>query len=431
MAKTRYSKPSAPVATPSNEPSEMAPEPQIPFDPPRLIVLPKDVSKQARIISLLHPRTNAKTRYYYCPETGIYEFTRIAAARSAFRSLLVTPTRGSKKGDQEKEGVVDGGYASKTAEMFTATKFDPLFLLLPGLHSEKANAKAGGLFRSPEDIFDDLTEKSKHFGLLVKSKTTRELLERRMTAVCDTVDAGDEKMYRLSEKKLVLVLVEKAKNVCRSVLPKSMEDRFVRKALENPMTEHLNLQKSLQEEEMANKENNPDTPALDSSESQSSIVTSISTATDATGDTSITTPESMSQSDVPPEIISLLRIRISLSYITETYLSTSLAKTFESILKSPASPVDFELLEKHLAHLANIRAEVVKARSLMDNTRKRNLYDEDDEAAESRAAKKAKKEEEERGKKAGESRGVRDLKKVDTKGMKKLSFFFKKKDVVK
>ncbi len=51
---------------------------------------------------------------------------------------------------------------------------------------------------------------------------------------------------------------------------------------------------------------------------------------------------------------------------------------------------------------------------------------EDDEALGIRAEKKRKKEEEDKRKKSGESRGVRDLKKVDTTGMKKLSDSFGK-----
>lgn len=58
------------------------------------------------------------------------------------------------------------------------------------------------------------------------------------------------------------------------------------------------------------------------------------------------------------------------------------------------------------------------------------MYEEDD-AAETRAEKKRRKEEEEEKKKAGESRGIRDLKKVDTKGMKKMSDFFGKAAAVK
>ena len=52
---------------------------------------------------------------------------------------------------------------------------------------------------------------------------------------------------------------------------------------------------------------------------------------------------------------------------------------------------------------------------------------EDDDEDESRAEKKRKKDEEEKRKKAGESRGVKNLKKVNTAGMKKMSDFFKKK----
>jgi len=55
----------------------------------------------------------------------------------------------------------------------------------------------------------------------------------------------------------------------------------------------------------------------------------------------------------------------------------------------------------------------------------------DDEAAETRAEKKRRKEEEEKRKKAGESRGLRDLKKVNVTGMKKMSDFFGKGAVTK
>ena len=51
--------------------------------------------------------------------------------------------------------------------------------------------------------------------------------------------------------------------------------------------------------------------------------------------------------------------------------------------------------------------------------------EEDDEVVAAREEKKRKKEEEERRKK-NESRGVKELKKVDTSGMKKLSAFFAK-----
>ena len=57
-----------------------------------------------------------------------------------------------------------------------------------------------------------------------------------------------------------------------------------------------------------------------------------------------------------------------------------------------------------------------------------NEDDDDDEgAAAERAEKRRRAEEEERRKKAGQSRGVRDLKKVNTAGMKKMSDFFGRK----
>ena len=63
---------------------------------------------------------------------------------------------------------------------------------------------------------------------------------------------------------------------------------------------------------------------------------------------------------------------------------------------------------------------------MMGDGRKRAL-DDDEEAAAEREEKKRKKEDDERRRKAGESRGVRDLKKVNVQGMKKMSDFFGKK----
>ena len=90
---------------------------------------------------------------------------------------------------------------------------------------------------------------------------------------------------------------------------------------------------------------------------------------------------------------------------------------------SEKSPLDFKPLDTRLAEIARLRAEALAARSIGDFSRKRNMHEEDD-AAESRLEKKRRKTEEEKIKKAGETRGIRDLKKVDTKGMKKMGDFF-------
>ena len=88
--------------------------------------------------------------------------------------------------------------------------------------------------------------------------------------------------------------------------------------------------------------------------------------------------------------------------------------------------MDFGPLEAHLSHLAKLRQEAVAARSLGDYSRKRSTLDDDDDEAAERAEKKRKKEDEDKRKKAGESRGVKNLKKVNVAGMKKMSDFFKK-----
>jgi hypothetical protein len=80
-------------------------------------------------------------------------------------------------------------------------------------------------------------------------------------------------------------------------------------------------------------------------------------------------------------------------------------------------------LDQRLSELANLREQALMSRSLGDHSRKR-AWDEDEET---RADKKRRKEEEDKKRKAGESRGVKELKKVNVKGMKKMSDFFAKK----
>jgi hypothetical protein len=87
--------------------------------------------------------------------------------------------------------------------------------------------------------------------------------------------------------------------------------------------------------------------------------------------------------------------------------------------------LDFTQLDNHLKRVESARAEAMVLRSLSDNISRKRTAEDDDEAAEARAEKKRKKEEEERAKK-NESHGIRQLKKVDTSGMKKLSSFFAK-----
>ena len=420
-------------------------------EPLQMLMLPKGISSSARICTLAHPRTEKPSRYYFCPEKGIFEFTRIAAPRSACKSWLlapqaqaVNPTLSLRRGraaindlvqDHKDKGshteserdiedqvfkAVSEGYVIKAPVLLVATPIDLLFLLLPSLQSKK-------LFLSADDILDDLCDSSKDFKQVVNNECTRVALEGRMDVVCDVVEAGDEKMYRLNTQKLLNELLIKAKAVVALGLPRSMEDRFISKALETPVMGLKREQSSLPDAAAASQDELP-APMPVSSESidsQPSTISSKSTWSNSSTQTKFTVPDEEPVPTVLDDIKDALRMRSALSYIISAYIPASLAATLNHQLSSDDSPINFKPLDDHLAHIAKMRSELLASRSLSDFSRKRSM-NEDDEAAETRAEKKKKKEEEEKRKKVGESRGIRDLKKVDTSGMKKMGDFFGK-----
>ena len=418
--------------------------------PPRLLVLPRIASKNASIVTLAHPRTLEPTRYYFCPDTGVYEFTRIAAPKSSFRSWFLSPGDGCQSGG-EQAGQLEGkredaptetgttgnaqdsttnGYAAKNGDIFVATPLDSLFLLLPvvcprprGTDSEPPKA----LFLSSDNLFDQLTDISKDFGTMVKHAAVRQELERRLALICDSVEAGEEQMYRLSQTKLLQELCVKTRRVVSQGLPASMEEKFVTKALEVPIMSAKRPQgPDLETSPSDIPTSGAPTPAL--SESQSSNSTSLSEesiASDASKSTTVTVPDQPTQPETPPEVTEQLRLKTAVSYMLDAYCPTRLALSLKVLLASIDSPMDLKLGDEHLAHIAKLRAEAQASRSLGDFSRKRSI-NEDHEARESREEKKRRKDEEEKRKQAGMSRGVRDLQKVNTSGMKKMSDFFGK-----
>lgn len=420
-------------------------------EPLKLLILQKGTSSKARICTLTHPRTEKPSRYYLCPDKGIFEFTRVAAPKSACHSWLIgrhnesgistKALAGGKaiesyesssvlKGEgNEIESGADGGvrefipvsegYIVKTPELLVATPIDPLFILLPSLQAKR-------LFLSVDDIFDDVCDTSKHFRHLSSYERTKGLLEERLDKVCDMVEAGDERMYRLNTEKLLKELLIKAKAMVALGLPKSMEERFICKALETPVMGLRREQSSLSDAVGAPQDEAAVlTPVpSEATNSQLSTTTSQSTASNSSAQTEITVPDEDSVTTVSIAIKHLLRIRTALTYMISAYIPSSLGSILNDQLCSVSSPINFTTLEEHLAHIAKMRTEVLASRSLSDFSRKRSMNDE--EAAETRAEKKRRKEEEEKRKKAGESRGLRDLKKVDVTGMKKMSDFFGK-----
>jgi hypothetical protein len=376
-------------------------------------ILPTKTSPATKFLNLPNPSTGSLNRYLFCPEAGLYEFTAVTPPPQSPRSILFAP-KGS-------ETTVLKGTIAKKAELLVATPVDAMFFMLPIL-SPAATSNAKKLFQPLDDILDSLEDLSPHLRHILYDETFRPTLERKAESVCDTMAAGDEKLYRFSEAKLVGELLAKAERMVRQGLPTSLEQHFVRKELEAPLmsvkrTDAMGTTVSVTEIQ--------DTDI--SEETQSTTTTTTTAMSEPSGlSTPATEVSSVGEVLLPSEndVARLLRIRIAVSFIKSSYLPPHLSAVLDEILKSGTSPVDFKPLDERLKHLAELRAEAVASRSVADYTRKRGL--DDDEMEESRAEKKRRKEEEEKKKKVGESRGVRDLKKVNTVGMKKMSDFFKK-----
>lgn len=424
--------------------------------PLRLLILPKNPSPNARFCTLAHPRTSQPSRYYFCSQKGIYEFTRIAAPKAACQSWLLGPKEkdgtllydvvekssaagrpervSGRSGERHRDSeVVSNGYVVKNPEIFVATPIDPLFLILPAFLTKSSSNKSSVLksvFLSLEDLLESLRDNSKHLEQTICHDALRQSIEARIMVVCDMVEADNETMYRLNLDKLLQELLSKAEIAVALSLPASMEERFVRKVLEAPTMALKRDEGSISEHSKASQEPVSDSRPPDTIESQSSMTAAETAFSISSADTEITSPDVETPERKHDNLTHLLRLRTALSYMTLSYLPSFVATALNTKLSSVRSPVDFARLDQHLAHLSALRAEALASRSMSDFSRKRNLH-EDDEVAESRAEKKRKTEEEEKRKKAGQSRGVRDLKKVDISGMKKMSDYFGKRAVKK
>jgi hypothetical protein len=145
-------------------------------------------------------------------------------------------------------------------------------------------------------------------------------------------------------------------------------------------------------------------------ESQTSVESSITTPDDdASSKPTLTTPEGIPH---------LLRLRTSLTYLFSAYMLPSLRTPLLALLSARFAP-----LEAHLSSIAALKSEALSLRSLSDNISRKRAVELDEEKIAEREEKKRKKEEEAI-KKKNEGRGVKQLKKVDTSGMKKMSSFF-------
>ncbi|EPE05979.1 ribonuclease subunit b [Ophiostoma piceae UAMH 11346] len=419
-------------------------------NPPRLFVLPKKVTADARIVTLPHPRHTLKpARFLVCPETGVYEFTQIANPKTEPRSWLL----GVDKSEDESLPA----QTTKDADLFVATAVDPLFLILPALFAEPASTDDDDeeedveyrkarrpstrkrMFLTADDHFDALPKTGgSHLAQLLRSQpVVQAIFTKRMAVVCDTVAAGDETMYRLNEDKLLLELLAKAQRTGSShtKLPPTLEAKFVTKALEAP----IQGMRSAAAPQLVSS-----VSATSSASTGASTPMSTADSVDSEGATSFTSTSSASTvptavsdeadahlsttAQVPEEVVALQRLRVAFQFICSRYVPVAITRLLQQKLKdSPESGgVDFAPLDAHLANIEALRKAAVLARSAAMSYSGNNKRSLESEEAEDRAEKKRRLQEEEKRKKASESRGVRNLKKVNVTGMKKMSDFFKK-----
>lgn len=371
-----------------------------------------------------------------CPERGIYEFIKVAAPKTTPRSWLLLPCG---IGYEAQESSKEGGYITKTADLFITTPIDPIFFLLPAMaprYDKEEPVKP--MFLSSDDYFEKMKVMSPDFSGFLSIKSFRTSLERRLAVICDTVEAGDEIMFRMSEEKLLGQLLHKAKRMVREGLPTSMENKLIRKALEVPMMSIKREDSSKHVLAIEEQDNGASTETPDSQSSTSTVnsastsFSGISTVATSISEEALNIPTKRTADprlpsvDAPQQVVELLRLRTAFLFICSNYIFPNLASRLNKALSTPTSPTDFKPLNDHLAHLAKLRQEALAARSIGDYSRKRAIED-DDETLEIRAEKKRRKEEEDKRQKAGVSVGLKKLQKVNTTGMKKMSDFFKKK----
>ncbi|KAJ8607786.1 hypothetical protein MRB53_040082 [Persea americana] len=372
--------------------------------PPSLTILPKDLSSEARILQIpsISEHESVK-RILLCPMKGFFEFTSIEDTITT-RSCLAAP-EGHDDNEVQHD---DSGYVLKRPEILIATPVDPLFIVLP-LMLKATEMEESSYLACSDYVFGQEDASYADFKLLMrKSSFNNQLshLEARVASISEQLDLGEDQdaMYRFSPAKLYIVLLSKAEKLAKNGLPASMEDKFVRQALQKPVIFTAADEAELQKQELAQQNLSvADTKAEISAESMSEEV-----------------------DETTASIMQLQRIKIAFEYLTRAYVPQSLHATFNNKLLTGSSP-DFAPLMKLEEEIKQLKQQSQALRTLSDNiSRKRAI---DDEEAMERAGEKRRKKDEEEKKKKPVSHGIKQLAKADTSGMKKLSSFFAKKPV--
>ncbi|KAF8444176.1 ribonuclease H2, subunit B [Terfezia claveryi] len=384
---------------------------------PKVFILPTPTpDANLTILTLPHPATQAPTRYLLNSSTGLHEIKKLSYPASTPRSWLATPSSSSSSstttttlatateqssphGSGSESGLGSGwlsnGQILPASALYLCTPLDPLFLLLPHLL-----ATATKRFLPLDDILDPLLSQNFHWNklLLPPGNQTEKLIHARIKAVCDSVDAGGQLSYRLSQDKLLHVLAKKCLRIAKHGFPSSLEEEFVKKVLAKPIGAEI---RTPSEEDKTK-------------EKTTTLETPITTTT-------TTTTTSSSSSLPPPPIIHLHNLSLSLSLLT-SYLPPALPTLLQAHLSTLHDPAP---LTTYLSTLTALKSDLsfTRAGDYSLNPRGGAIGD---EFVDSKHKRKRAEEEEEKKRKKNISGGVRKLGKVDTKGMAKMTSFFKK-----
>ena len=385
----------------------------------RLLICPDNITSTARILSLPDPVDGKAKRFLFCQTSGLYELKIVAPPKQDPHSILFANNDGTVQPGTKADSI-GTGFINEIAAYMTATPCDLAFVLLKVVQ-ETQNLS---LFQTLDDILDAADEL---YDLRHVTSRSPDSAELAMQKFCETVDGGEETMYRYNDKKALAMVMTKAQAVCRHGLPASLEDKFVTRTLETPV---LSIKREDTTMSVITADSQASVPQLDSLDSQSSVASvapSVVFSEVSVAETTTTVAEIPTDSleGIPDTIKNAQRLMTAFKFICASYLPAMVSYELQAKLYTSDSPFDFSPLTKYLETVKVLRAQAAASTDMSCFSRKRGSL-EDDEIAEMRAEKKRKTEEEEKKKKANTSRGVKDLAKVDTKGMKKMSSFFTK-----
>lgn len=292
-------------------------------------------------------------------------------------------------------------------------------MFLPRLFPTNA-ADAINRFLPMEDLFEEITiEEEGDWELVFRSQVT----EKRLAAVCESVDVGDERAYKPSREKLMRVLDGKCVRMAKGGLPATMEEEFVQKPLTRPIAEIMAEEaeqkkgaesvKELEVRSIKKKEDNDGERGGDDREAAAEGAGALSTPPDSQA----ARPR---LAEASQEVTDLLRIRVASEFISNNYLSIPIAEVLSDRLQKSH---DFTPLDSYLSELIKSRQDATAMRS-DDFTLKRSYQDEEEVVDRKRKKKEA---EEAEKKKKSVSRATKELQKADTRGMAKMTTYFTRK----